>query len=77
MKQRMSSEFIYQLFALLLCLLIVSRLALRLHPPNVSISRHLPRFATDGQAFDYSLTVTNLGQRVETDGRCSGFCRNN
>ncbi|MFT7131595.1 MAG: hypothetical protein ACI81O_000301, partial [Cyclobacteriaceae bacterium] len=60
-------NLIYQLFALLACLLIVSRLALRLHPPNVSISRHLPRFATDGQAFDYTLKVTNLGQRVETD----------
>ena len=60
-------NLIYQLFALLLCLLIVSRLALRLHPPNVSITRHLPRFATDGKAFEYTLRVTNLGQRVETD----------
>lgn len=60
-------NLVYQLFALLLCLLIVSRLALRLQPPRVDVSRDLPHFATAGQTFDYTLRVTNLGQKVETD----------
>lgn len=60
-------NLIYQLFALLLCLLIVSRLALHLHPPKVNVSRDLPNFATAGQPFDYTIRVTNIGSRVETD----------
>lgn len=60
-------NLVHQLFALLLCLLIVSRLALRLHPPKVSVSRDLPNFATAGQSFNYTVKVNNLGSRIETD----------
>jgi hypothetical protein len=59
-------NLVYQLFSLLLCSLVVSRLALRLRPPEVAVSRDLPNFATAGQAFDYTIKVINLGQRVET-----------
>ncbi len=59
--------FVYQLFALLLCLLIFSRFSLRFMIPEVSIRRHLPRYATAGEEFEYYLSVFNEGDRVERD----------
>lgn len=58
---------IHQLFALLLCLIVVSRIALRFNRPNISVSRVLPRYATAGQPFTYHLQVRNLGDSVERD----------
>lgn len=58
---------IYQLFALLLCLLLVSRAALFLQKPRVSVKRHLPRYATAGEPFEYLIEVRNEGDAVETD----------
>lgn len=60
-------NLIYQLFALLACLLLGTRLTLWLHPPSVSLRRELPKYVTAGQAFDYRIHVTNSGQRVEAD----------
>jgi uncharacterized protein (DUF58 family) len=60
---------VYQLFALLLCLIIVSRLSLRIQRPNVSIERHLPKYATTGQEFEYFIRVTNLGDNIENELR--------
>lgn len=58
---------IYQLFALLICLIFVSRIALRLQRPHVSVRRRLPRYATVDEPFDYYIEVTNEGDRVERD----------
>lgn len=58
---------VYQLFALMVCILVASRLSLRLQVPNVTVHRQLPRFATVGEPFDYFITVINEGERVERD----------
>ncbi|MBQ73720.1 MAG: hypothetical protein CMQ20_01705 [Gammaproteobacteria bacterium] len=57
----------YQLFAFLLCLIIVSRLSLRIQPPKISVTRRLPKYATAGQAFEYSINVANEGNHTERD----------
>jgi uncharacterized protein (DUF58 family) len=59
--------YIYQLFALLLCLLISARVSLRFGTPNVSVTRRLPRYATVGEPFEYFISVDNEGDRVERD----------
>ena len=59
--------YVYQLFALLLCILISSRISLRFMIPQVSIRRRLPRYATAGEPFEYYITVINEGDRVERD----------
>ena len=56
---------IYQLFALCIAIIIVSRLSLRIHQPNVTLVRHLPRFGTVGEPFVYYLRLTNAGDQVE------------
>lgn len=58
---------IYQVFALLVCILIISRLALAIHAPQVSVKRYLPRYATAHESFEYIIEVTNEGDRVERD----------
>lgn len=58
---------IYQLFALLLCIIVISRLSLRVSPPNVSVRRKLPRYATAHEPFEYFIDVINEGDRVERD----------
>ncbi len=58
---------VYQLFAFLLCLIIVSRLALRIQPPKVSVKRRLPKYATAGQTFEYFINVSNEGSYIERD----------
>ena len=58
---------IYQLFALLLSLIVFSRLSLRFKRPAVSVRRRLPRYATAHEPFEYTIVVTNHGARVERD----------
>ena len=58
---------VYQLFAFLLCLIIVSRLSLRVQPPKVSVKRRLPKYATAGQTFEYFIAVSNEGSHIERD----------
>ena len=60
-------NLIYQVFALLLCILVVSRLSLAIHKPHVSVKRRLPRYATAHEPFEYFIEVTNEGGRVERD----------
>lgn len=60
-------SFVYQLFALMICILIFARLSLRLHVPDVEVRRQLPRYATAGEAFEYAITVTNKGEEAERD----------
>ncbi len=59
--------FVYQLFALLLCILIASRLSLKLYIPEVDVRRRLPKYATAGEPFEYFITVFNEGDRIERD----------
>ena len=59
--------FVYQLFALMVCILIASRLSLRFHIPDISVRRMLPRYATAGEPFEYFISVINEGDRVERD----------
>ncbi len=58
---------VYQLFAFLLCLVIISRIGLRIQKPSVTVSRILPRYATAGKPFEYQLSVKNTGSRIESD----------
>lgn len=58
---------VYQLFALLLCLAIASRIGLRISKPNVNVKRILPRYATAGQQFTYRIRIENLSDRTESD----------
>ena len=60
-------SFAYQLFALMVCVLIASRLTLRFQVPEISLRRQLPRHATAGEPFEYSIRVINEGHRVERD----------
>ncbi len=62
-------SMVYQLFALLVCLMIAARLSLRFMVPEVSLKRRLPRYATAEEPFDYYITVYNDGERVERDLR--------
>lgn len=64
-----SLTMVYQLFALLLCIIIVSRLSLRLQKPKVSIRRRLPKYATAGEPFEYFINVANEGTQPERDLR--------
>lgn len=61
------SSFVYQLFALLLCVGIGSRITLRMARPNISIRRILPRYATAEQTFTYRIRTGNLGDESEYD----------
>lgn len=62
-------SLVYQLFALMLCLLIFSRFSLKFQVPEVSCRRRLPRYATADEPFEYRITVTNQGSRIEKDLR--------
>lgn len=59
--------YVYQLFALMVCILIASRISLRFRIPDVSIRRRLPKYATVGEPFEYYITVINEGDQVERD----------
>jgi uncharacterized protein (DUF58 family) len=60
---------VYQLFALLFCLIVVSRLSLKLQKPDVSLERHLPKYATADTEFEYFIRVTNHGDHIEKELR--------
>jgi hypothetical protein len=60
-------SFVYQLFALMFCILIASRLSLRFHIPDINVRRKLPKYATAGEPFEYHVSVYNEGTRVERD----------
>ncbi len=60
-------SFVYQLFALMLCIVVFARVSLRFQHPEVTVRRHLPRYATAGEPFEYTITVVNQGNRVERD----------
>ena len=55
-------SLVYQVFALLLSVMIISRLSLRLPSPDLSVRRVLPTTATAGQSFEYSVLITNHSQ---------------
>ncbi|MCG8379360.1 MAG: hypothetical protein MI865_07790, partial [Proteobacteria bacterium] len=59
--------FVYQLFALILCVLIASRLSLKFYIPELDVRRRLPKYATAGEPFEYFVTVFNEGDRIEKD----------
>ena len=50
-------SFAYQLFALIACIFITARISLRFQKPDVSIKRHLPRYATAGEPLKYVINV--------------------
>ncbi|MCB1646028.1 MAG: DUF58 domain-containing protein [Pseudomonadales bacterium] len=60
-------SLVYQFFALLLVIVVASRLALRFYQPQVRVSRELPEYVTSGQPFSYRIRITNTGDRPETD----------
>jgi uncharacterized protein (DUF58 family) len=60
-------SFVYQLFALMLCILIFARISLKFQTPAVSVRRHLPKYATAEEPFEYFISVINDGDRVERD----------
>jgi uncharacterized protein (DUF58 family) len=62
-------SLVYQLFAFLLCAILISRFSLRLSKPNVSVHRKLPNYATADQPFEYQIIVDNTGNRTEADLR--------
>jgi uncharacterized protein (DUF58 family) len=57
----------YQLFSLLIILLISSRITVKFHQPEVTVKRVLPRYASANQKFSYDILITNIGKRVEAD----------
>ena len=61
------TSFVYQLFALLLCIAIASRVTLQLAKPKIKVTRILPRCATAGQPFHYQLRLDNLSTQPEYD----------
>lgn len=58
---------IYQMFTLLLCLVVISRLTLFARRPLVAVKRRLPRYATAGEPFEYYMDIVNQGDDVERD----------
>lgn len=58
---------IYQLFALLISLIIVSRFSLRFTSSRLKVERILPKYATAGEGFQYQIRITNRGGEVEKD----------
>lgn len=61
------TSFVYQIFALLLCLAIASRLGLRIAKPSLRVHRILPRYATAGEKFTYRIRLENLSEQLEAD----------
>lgn len=61
------TSFVYQLFALLVCVAIASRITLRVAKPNVAVRRLLPKYATAEQPFIYRIRLENLGDQSEYD----------
>lgn len=61
------TSYVYQMFALLFCVAIGSRITLRLSRPRVAVKRILPKYATAEQTFTYRIRVENLGDNPEQD----------
>jgi len=61
------TSLIYQLFAFLFLLTIISLVGLRLHKPKITLRRKLPTYATAGESFEYQVSLTNIGERLESD----------
>lgn len=61
------ASLIYQLFAFLFCLTLISRIGLKFHQPKISLSRKLPAYATVGEPFEYQIAITNTGDHLESD----------
>ncbi len=57
---------VYQLFAILFSLIVFSRLSLRIQKPEITLIRQLPKYATAGQSFEYTILVGNHGKYVES-----------
>jgi uncharacterized protein (DUF58 family) len=53
----------YQIFTLLVALIVAAMLAAALLRPKFEVARTLPRVITAGQSFDYRVRVRNLGRR--------------
>lgn len=58
---------VYQLFALLLSLIVISRQALKFSLLNIQVKRILPLYATVGEELEYRIRVSNSGNHVEKD----------
>jgi len=54
----------YQAFAFLAALLVVAFVVAPFFRARVAVRRELPRYATAGQAFEYRVTLENLGART-------------
>ncbi|MBL4682645.1 MAG: DUF58 domain-containing protein [Pseudomonadales bacterium] len=61
------ASLIYQLFAFLFCLTLISRIGLKFHHPKISLTRNLPSYATVGEIFEYQISLTNIGNKLESD----------
>ena len=61
------ASLIYQLFAFLFSLTIAARIGLTLHKPQISLVRKLPAYATVGEAFEYPISIRNIGDKLESD----------
>ncbi|HKI75140.1 MAG TPA: DUF58 domain-containing protein [Pseudomonadales bacterium] len=58
---------IYQLFALMFCMIVIARISLAIHRPRVTVRRRLPRYATAHEPFEYFVDMSNVGDKVEGD----------
>lgn len=59
----------YQIFSLLVILLLSAQITVRIHQPAISIERILPKHVSANQKFSYDIVINNLGSRVEADLR--------
>ncbi|UCD33542.1 MAG: DUF58 domain-containing protein [Desulfobacterales bacterium] len=58
---------VYQIFSFLFVLFVLSLLMSRRFQGNISIKRHLPRFATTQQRFVYHIDIKNQGTRPQSN----------
>ena len=62
-------SLIYQVFGLSVGLLLIAAVVSMRFNVNARVTRALPRVATAGVAFEYTVTVANLGDRSHEGGR--------
>jgi len=60
-----SRSGIYQVFSLMLGILLVSQLSLFFVPPRVKAVRHVPHYGSAGHPLRYKVTVTSLSKRAQ------------
>ena len=63
-EQNTSLNMAFQGFTLLTALLVVAFITTLLFKPDVSITRHLPRFGTAGDRFTYQMRVSNHSNKI-------------